>query len=185
MWGHRELFLMLYEMDEGDQNVYACRICQMTPNNNSGIRTETDWIRHLASDYHQHIHRSHQLLRKALWDLDRTVAVTNVQGIGKLAILNYLVQLGCQIVDFSYLSVSDGGTAACYALLSSTWVFETKLDCNVDLGIQIWNYAVFQLRDGEVIEYVIAFYSSEKIYDPSDCWQRETKVSEMERKSYC
>lgn len=86
MSGHNELFQTLYGSDEGglekmpNQNVYTCRICQMTPSN-SGLRTETDWIQHLLTDSHQNIHRSHQLLRKVLWDLDRTVAITNVMGM--------------------------------------------------------------------------------------------------------
>lgn len=119
---HKQMFLTLYAKDEGgllnssSRNpymMYMCRICQMT------IISEMDWIQHLLSESHQSIHRNHQLLRKVLWDLDRTVAITNVLGIPMSNILNYLIQCGCQVVDFSYLSVMDGGTACCYALLSS------------------------------------------------------------------
>lgn len=123
MSDHKQIFLTLYGKDEGGRmnmssgNVYMmymCRICQMT------IVTETDWIQHLLSDSHQSIHRNHQLLRKVLWDLNRTIAISNVMGIRKRNILNYLIQCcGCQVVDFSYLSAMDGGTACCYALLSS------------------------------------------------------------------
>lgn len=126
MSDHKQIFLTLYGKDEGGRMnissgnvymIYKCRICQMT------IISEADWIQHLLSDCHQSIHRNHQLLRKVLWDLDRTIAITNAMGTQKRNILNYLIQCcGCQVVDFSYLSAMDGGTACCYALLSSMWV---------------------------------------------------------------
>lgn len=154
MSGHKKIFQTLYGKNEGglmklsSRTVYTFRICQITPTN-SRLRTETDWFQHLLSDSHQKIHRSHQLLRKVLWDLDRTVAITNVMGLRKGDILNYVIQLGCQVVDFSYLSVSDGKTAACYALLSSMWVMRNRIG-NVAFVIR---FSKFRVLDQSWIWY--------------------------------
>lgn len=128
------------------QNVYVCRICQMTPNI-SGIKTEAEWIQHLISDSHQDVHRSHQLLRKVLWDLDRTVAITKVMGIQKQDILSYVVQLGYHVVDFSYLSSINGKTDSCYALLSSMWVQNRSVIYIIILKIFILSSEVDELSN--------------------------------------
>lgn len=68
MVNHKDIFLMLYGSNEGgltkiaNQDVFICRICQMTPN--TGLKSEPQWVQHLLSDSHQSIHRHYPLLRK-------------------------------------------------------------------------------------------------------------------------
>ncbi|KAJ6639722.1 hypothetical protein Bhyg_12469 [Pseudolycoriella hygida] len=122
---HEAVFLKLHAHAEAGLTqvsngmIYICRICRMTPD--TGIRTEREWMQHLLSDEHQNIHRNHQMLRKVLWDLDRTITVTNIEGISQLDILDYIYKPNNYVVDFSYLSRKSGGTRACYALMSSAY----------------------------------------------------------------
>lgn len=115
---------MLYKAEEGGpvkmsgETVYICRICEMTPK--KAIKSKQKWMKHLESHFHQQHHRHHPMLRKALWDQDRTVSITGVKGIYPQSILDYIItKSNINLVDFS-VAQTRGNTDVCYALLSST-----------------------------------------------------------------